>query len=270
MTMLAQGGGREQEVWAQLSRVTDPELDEAVTDLDFIEALEVGDGGEVCIRYRLPTYWCAANFAFMMGHDMKEMVGELRWVQSLRVELLDHFYADAINRGLAGDASFEQTCGGAAEGGLPLLRATFRRKAFLGRQERLLQHCLTAGGADGDLVRMTVAGLAAVDMAADPDGSHLRSRYLEMRREGAPDQPKDTPYRDDRTELSFVTTTGEALSQAELSVHLRRSRSVRLNSEFNAHLCRSVLEARKGSRGPSAGRGLAQNPRREWQSVTIK
>jgi hypothetical protein len=42
-----------------------------VTDLRFIEHLTVDQDGTVSIGFRLPTYWCAANFAFLMAGDMQ-------------------------------------------------------------------------------------------------------------------------------------------------------------------------------------------------------
>ncbi|HKJ94673.1 MAG TPA: iron-sulfur cluster assembly protein [Gammaproteobacteria bacterium] len=244
---------RQEEVWEQLAKVTDPELDQAVTELDFIDQLEVGDGGDVRVRFRLPTYWCAANFAFMMASDMKERVGELPWVNDLRVELLDHFYADAINRGIAEDASFQETCGGEAQGSLQALRTMFRRKAFLSRQERLLRHLRNCRTPEEELVGMSVRDLADIVMLGDPDGDHLRSRYLEMRRAGPPDA--DGRYRGDAHELAFVTAGGEALTVDGFRRYLWDLRSTRANTEFNAHMCRSVLEARKGSGGGSERAG---------------
>ena len=66
--------GRESEVLACLDSVTDPELDEPVTDLGFVEEVTVGADGAVSIDFRLPTFWCAANFAYMMAEDMRDAV----------------------------------------------------------------------------------------------------------------------------------------------------------------------------------------------------
>jgi metal-sulfur cluster biosynthetic enzyme len=237
---------RRAEVWEKLGRVTDPELDQSVTELDFIDELSIDSVGDVRVCFRLPTYWCAANFAFMMGHDMREAVGELSWVTHLEVRLLDHFYSEEINRGLAQDASFEQTCGGEAAGGLDLLRRTFRRKAFYARQERLIEHLRNQRGyAKGALLPMTVADLASIDMADDADGRHLRDRYLDMRRQGAPDDAHPEQYTDDASEPAFITASGDRITMEGLTDYLRHLRSVRLNSEFNAGLCSSVLQARK-------------------------
>ena len=65
-------GDRAQQVWARLASVIDPELDESVTELGFVTTVEVDAEGGVDIAYRLPTYWCAANFAYLMASDAQE------------------------------------------------------------------------------------------------------------------------------------------------------------------------------------------------------
>src|SRR4028118_1757094 len=56
------------EVLGALSSVRDPELNEPITDLDFVSELEV-EGGTALVRLRLPTYFCAPNFAYLMVAD---------------------------------------------------------------------------------------------------------------------------------------------------------------------------------------------------------
>ena len=56
-----------------LSGVRDPELDEPITELKFISGLHVG-GDSVDVRLRLPTPFCAPNFAYLMAHDAREGV----------------------------------------------------------------------------------------------------------------------------------------------------------------------------------------------------
>src|SRR5882762_8435273 len=89
------------EVQACLATVMDPELDESVTELGFVTEIEVLEAGEVRIGFRLPTYWCAANFAFLMADDMRLAVQSLPWVTRVEVRLHEHMYADAINLGVA-------------------------------------------------------------------------------------------------------------------------------------------------------------------------
>lgn len=170
---------RAREVWARLEGVTDPELDESVTELDFVTGVEVDQEGDVRIGFRLPTYWCAANFSFLMADDMRRAVLELPWVAGVTVELGEHMYAQTINAGLARGLSFQETFGAEADGDLDELRRTFLLKAFQRRQAALLGHLLGAGHSAEALAGLTLAELAVLDL--DPDGRRLLVRYEERR-----------------------------------------------------------------------------------------
>ena len=54
------------DVLAALDAVRDPELDEPVTELGFVSSCTVSAYEDVEVRLRLPTYFCAPNFAFLM------------------------------------------------------------------------------------------------------------------------------------------------------------------------------------------------------------
>ena len=95
----ARDAGREAEVRARLATVTDPELDEPVTDLGFVEGVTVAADGAVAIDFSLPTYWCAANFAYMMAEDMRDAVATLPWVTGVVPRLHAHMCAEQVNRG---------------------------------------------------------------------------------------------------------------------------------------------------------------------------
>ena len=82
---------RRDEVYGQLGKVYDPELDQPLTELGFIGGVSI-DGNTVAVHFRLPTFWCAANFAFMMAADIRERVSELPWVERVDVQLQDHFF----------------------------------------------------------------------------------------------------------------------------------------------------------------------------------
>src|SRR5262249_62124555 len=53
-------------VLAALDAVRDPELDEPITSLGFVSSCTVSADGDAQVRLRLPTYFCAPNFAFLM------------------------------------------------------------------------------------------------------------------------------------------------------------------------------------------------------------
>ena len=232
---------REAEVLARLATVTDPELDEPVTDLGFVEGVTVAADGAVAIDFRLPTFWCAANFAYMMAEDMRDAVAVLPWVTGVVPRLQAHMCAEQVNRGVAEGLDFGAAFGETGhDDSLADLRTTFRRKAFQGRQEALLRALLAQGFAKSTLVAMTVVTLEAVGISG-AEGAGLKRRYLEMRAYVGDPAGPDAP--------AFVTAEGEPLSEAGFDEHLRTLASVRIAMEFNGALCRGLLAARDRASG---------------------
>ncbi|MDO9381305.1 MAG: iron-sulfur cluster assembly protein [Hyphomicrobiaceae bacterium] len=222
-----------EDVWLRLSRVTDPELDEAVTDMGFIESYEIRDGGHVHVAFRLPTYWCSPNFAFMMGHDMRVSVMALPWVKHVDVVLGEHMYVDQINRGVNGGLSFQETFGDASNGELEEIRQTFLRKAFQWRQEALITDLLHRGAKAGALVDWTIDRLRE---ASETEASrHLITRYLERR---------NVPGAFAGGDCALVSLDGTRLDASSMTDYLRAIRRIRTNAEFNGALCRRLLDER--------------------------
>jgi metal-sulfur cluster biosynthetic enzyme len=223
---------REAAVRQALDRVTDPELDEPVTELRFIERLTIDQDGTVSIGFRLPTYWCAANFAFLMADDMRREVGALPWVREVHVTLGEHMYADKINHGLANGLSFQQTFGNEASAELDDLRRTFLVKAFQRRQEPLLRYLIAQGHLPETIVSMTRAQLQALPLGTE--GAPLRQRYLDRRVICAgPDSM-----------LAFVDTKCNPLSADDILAYLQVLSRITINAEFKGALCRGLLAAR--------------------------
>jgi len=225
--------GRLAEVWSQLATVTDPELDQSVTEMKFISALDVDNGDRVGVQFRLPTYWCAANFAFMMADDMRVAVSSLPWVKGVSVVLDEHMYAGTINAGLAQGRSFQDTFGAEADGDIEDVRRIFLRKAFQRRQEAMIVHLRGLGFDDNALIAMTLGDLDALTL--DAAGASARTRYQQRRAVAGPVWPGA---------LALVGTDGSALTPAGLPAHMKALRSVRINAEFNGALCSGLLSAR--------------------------
>jgi metal-sulfur cluster biosynthetic enzyme len=222
---------RKAEVWRRLQTVTDPELDEPVTELEFVTRADVVADNRVHIEFRLPTYWCAANFSFLMADDMRNAVKELPWVGDVSVVLGDHMYADKINAGLARGLTFQETFGAEADGDLDGLRRTFLLKSFQRRQAALLAHLIESGHHPARLVEMTLDEL--IDLELDDVGARLRTRYLERR-----------PILADAPSRAFAGVDGDPLQAETLSTYVRTLRRVDINAEFNSALCRGLLHAR--------------------------
>jgi len=129
-------------VLAALETVRDPELDEPITSLGFVTSCTVSAGGEAQVRLRLPTYFCAPNFAFLMVADAYDAVSALPGVRRTEVVLEDHFASDAINGGVAAQSGFVQSFDGEAVSELHGLRADFLRKAVMAGTDQVCRPLL--------------------------------------------------------------------------------------------------------------------------------
>jgi metal-sulfur cluster biosynthetic enzyme len=223
-------GARIDEVRAALDRVTDPELDESVVGLNFVTGIDV-DGDKVAVTFRLPTYWCAANFSYLMASDMRDAVAALPWVASVSVTLDEHMFVEAINDGVAAGKDFADAFPTEAQMDLSSIRLTFGLKSFERRQEALLRHLLRSYE-PAAILALNVDGLRRLTL--DVEGQGLRDRYLE-RRPLAGNLP-----------LAFVNRDGAPILPETLTAYLRNVRRVGLNAEFNGALCRGLLAARYG------------------------
>ena len=105
-------------VLAALDTVRDPELDEPITSLGFVPSCTVSADGDAQVRLRLPTYFCAPNFAFLMVADAYDAVSARAGRAPAEVVLEDHFASDAINGGVAARAGFARSFDGEAVGEL--------------------------------------------------------------------------------------------------------------------------------------------------------
>jgi metal-sulfur cluster biosynthetic enzyme len=220
-------------VLAALGTVRDPELDEPVTSLGFVSSCTVSPDGVARVRLRLPTYFCAPNFAFLMVADAYDAVIAVDGVRAAEVVLEDHFASDAINGGVAARAGFAESFEGLAAGELDELRADFVRKAVLAGSDRVCRPLLAAGRTVDQL-----AGLTLGDAPPSADLERLRARRAEL---GLPSGLDAALLVDPRT--------GEAVDAETAPLHLRRARLTRVNVEANGSMCRGMLRERYATRG---------------------
>ena len=106
--------GGERRLLRALETVRDPELDEPITSLGFVASCAVSTDGDAQVRLRLPTYFCAPNFAYLMVADAYDAVSALPGVRRTEVVLEDHFASDVINGGVAAQAGFVRSFDGEA------------------------------------------------------------------------------------------------------------------------------------------------------------
>src|SRR5579863_828367 len=201
------------ELLQALETVRDPELDEPITGLGFVASCTISDGGDAEVRLRLPTYFCAPNFAYLMVADAYDAVSALPGVQNTSVVLEEHFASDVINTGVAARAGFVRSFDGEAVAELDQLRADFLRKAVMAGTDQVCRPLLAAGKDPAALLAMTL-GEVPPSRALD----RLRARRAEL---GLPAGDGDP--------LLVDVVTGARVDAAALPLHLRRAHVTRVS-----------------------------------------
>lgn len=223
----------ELQVLQALEAVRDPELDEPITSLGFVASCTVSADGDARVRLRLPTYFCAPNFAFLMVADAYDAVSGTAGVRTTEVVLEDHFASDAINGGVAARAGFARSFDGEAVGELHDLRADFLRKAVMAGTDQVCRPLLAAGAEPAALRAMTLGDLPR-SRALD----RLRQRRGELGLAAGNDAP-----------LLIDPATGAPVGDDAVPLHLRRARTTQVSIEANAGICRGMLRHRYDSAG---------------------
>lgn len=229
----------------RLDRVTDPELDRSIVELDYIDDLRVGPS--VFVQFKLPTAWCSPAFAWMMATDIREEVSGLSGVEHVTVRLIDHMHAQEITHGVNEGSAFETVFEDATEG-VEEARAMLEGKARLARQYHAVETLLDAG-----LNPEQIVALTRDDVAFDEDGERAKvslddsglmvyapleplAEYIEKAREtGVLSEPKD---------LLFLTPDEEPIvTEAFEHVHYR-TRSAKTNMTGQGGICDALHGAR--------------------------
>jgi metal-sulfur cluster biosynthetic enzyme len=218
---------------AALDAVRDPELDEPITSLGFVSSCTVSADGDAQVRLRLPTYFCAPNFAFLMVADAYDALSALPGVRRAEVVLEDHFASEAINGGVAAEAGFAQSFDGEAVGELHGLRADFLRKAVMAGTDQVCRPLLAGGADPAGLLQLRLG-----DLPPSPPLQRLRQRRAELGLPAGDDAP-----------LMIDPATGARVSPQSAPLHLRRAQVTRISIEANGSICRGMLRHRYDSPG---------------------
>jgi metal-sulfur cluster biosynthetic enzyme len=240
-------------VLERLAQVLDPELDEPILDLGFVRSLQLRSG-HASVGLRLPTSWCAVNFAFLMAEDVRHALLSVDGIRKVTVSLGDHCAAAEIEAAVNDGRPFAEAFPGEAAGSLEALRLTFLRKGFLGRQERLLRDVRGAGfsteaictlrldeaSAEDDMVLIRQPGCAPVEIGS----AAVLRRYLQRRAELGLDCSPTAPL--------IVDLEGRPFREERLQAHYEAIRTARVALEANGWFCRALLSVQQAAdAGPS-------------------
>lgn len=230
------------DVHAALEGVYDPELDRSLSELGYVDDLEIA-GSTVAISLRLPTGLCSPAFAWMMATDARDAIEGLPGVETASVELTDHVMDEEISEGVNERRAFEEVFED-ADGDLSQLRWTFDHKARMGRQFHAMGALLDAGLSGQEVAALTHADLdlddratvslsgRAVTVDAAPIEDYLE-KVAALDIECSPGAPL------------FVDQDGDPIAPDDFDDVRRLMRLSAVNMDGQAHHCSMLLEARK-------------------------
>jgi len=226
--------------------VLDPELDESILELGFVERLQFEDG-HLKVELWLPTKWCSPNFTYMMAEDIRLALLNVERVRHVSIFLKDHFAAERIEAAVNAGKSFQDAFPEEALGDLHELRLYFLQKGFLKRQEQLLRSLLQAGLEFGEIAKLHVGDLQIQEEVCRirrQDGclsavgpAETADRYLQRRAQLGLDCSHTA---------ALVTDVSDNPVPAErLREHFIAARTVRVSQDANSSICCALLDARK-------------------------
>lgn len=228
----------------RLAQVLDPELDESILDLGFVRSLQLRSG-HASVAVRLPTSWCALNFAYLMAEDVRRALLTVEGIRQVTVRLGDHCAAEEIEAAVNDGRPFVEAFPGEGAGSLAALRLTFLRKGFLSRQERLLRDLCAAGCSPATICALRLGEVSMQDdtiviwqpgcAPVDSGSAAILQRYLERRAELALDCSLTAPL--------IIDLEGKPFSGERLQAHYEAARTVRVALEANGSFCRALLSA---------------------------
>ncbi len=231
-------------LWRQLEQVLDPELDESIVRLGFVTRLD-WDGERARVALRLPTYWCSANFAYLMADGVRRALLALPEVKGVEVVVTDHFAGEELTRGVSAGKGFVEIFPEESEEELDELRRLFLVKGYLSRLLVLAEHFRATGASYetllgarlGDLrIRGDDAWLDSAGRLFGPVRSRVVERYLTRRAElGLPDTP-ESPL--------LLQPDGSPIDPARAREEFRRLRATVINLRASTFFCEAVLASR--------------------------
>ena len=220
-------------MYACLDSVMDPELDRSIVEMDFLSEVTI-DGSKLAVKFELPTYWCATNFALLMALGIKRSVRRLAWIEDMSIMLENHLCSDEINAAVNADTSGSISFTGMDASKLERLDEDFKRKAFFGRQAAVLKELATSQPVD-EILQMTMKDLELLTHAGKAAALAVRYHEARSRQQAAPGC----------SHLAFIDFEGKQIAAGAYQEHLRQVRRIRRAAEANAQICGLLLSERR-------------------------
>lgn len=234
----------------RLDRVNDPELDESIVELKYIDQVRI-EGTAITVRFRLPTAWCSPAFAWMMATGIRDEVSALSAVEDVRVRLIDHMHNEKINHGVNQRLAFEEVFED-AESDVEAVRHELDRKARIARQYQAMSVLFDEGVQSDQIARLTRSDITFREGGDDDDrqaivalqGGALYITVAAEPIEGYLEKAEQTAVVEQPDEELFKTPEGDSIDTEDVEQVYARTRLAKSNMNGQGGICAELNESR--------------------------
>lgn len=85
------------QIFDELTKVVDPEIGVSIMELELVDKVDI-QTGRVNIDLHLTSPFCPAVFGFKIAQDVRDSIYRLQGIEDVKVNVSNHFMADAINK----------------------------------------------------------------------------------------------------------------------------------------------------------------------------
>jgi metal-sulfur cluster biosynthetic enzyme len=84
-------------IFDELTKIVDPEIGVSIMELELIDQVDL-NSGKVSVDLHLTSPFCPAVFGFKIAQDVRDNIYKLDGIQDVKVNVSNHFMAEAINK----------------------------------------------------------------------------------------------------------------------------------------------------------------------------
>ncbi len=85
------------QIFEELTKIVDPEIGVSIMELELIDKVDI-EQGKVNVDLHLTSPFCPAVFGFKIAQDVKDNICKVEGIQDVKVNVSNHFMAEAINK----------------------------------------------------------------------------------------------------------------------------------------------------------------------------
>ncbi|MEO9319119.1 MAG: iron-sulfur cluster assembly protein [Nitrososphaera sp.] len=84
-------------IFDELTKIVDPEIGVSIMELELVDKVDINND-KVNVDLHLTSPFCPAVFGFKIAQDVRDNIYRLPKISEVKVNVSNHFMADAINK----------------------------------------------------------------------------------------------------------------------------------------------------------------------------